>query len=217
MSLKKPGRFRNSLTFRLTLWYAGIFTVSSFAAFFLFYQLITSVIQEKTDQDLLNQAGQFSTVLRERGIGAVETSPLRSPGSRREKGLLPPSLPDGQAFSSSNMAYWEDIPIRKEAIENLLGGAGRVIETAVLTSRKDQVRILYAMIGPGIILQVGQSMENYTRIIDAFRGFFSLRWPAHRLGDGGRLVHGPRAVSGVEVITRTAQGISGVPSKQGSP
>jgi len=45
MSLKKSGRFRNSLTFRLTLWYAGIFAATSFAAFFLFYTLITSVIQ----------------------------------------------------------------------------------------------------------------------------------------------------------------------------
>ena len=57
MSLKKPGRFRNSLTFRLTLWYAGIFAVSSFVAFFLFYALITSVIQEKTDQELSESGG----------------------------------------------------------------------------------------------------------------------------------------------------------------
>ena len=70
------------------------------------------------------------------------------------------------------MAYWEDIAISKEAIGQLLGGAGRVIETVIPTSRKDQVRILYAMIGPGVILQVGQPMENYTRIIDAFRGIF---------------------------------------------
>ena len=211
MSLKKPGRFRNSLTFRLTLWYAGIFAVSSFAAFFLFYQLITSVIQEKTDQELLSQAGQFSTVLRERGIGAVENFALFEAQAAGEKKVFFRLLyPTGQAFSSSNMAYWEDIPIRKEAIGNLLGGAGRVIETAVLTSRKDQVRILYAIIGPGIILQVGQSMENYTRIIDAFRGVFLVTMALLiGLATGVGWFMARRAVSGVEVITRTAQGISG--------
>ena len=211
MSLKKPGRFRNSLTFRLTLWYAGIFAASSFVAFFLFYTLITSVIQEKTDQELLNQAGQFSTVLRERGIGAVENFALFEAQAAGEKKVFFRLLyPTGQAFSSSNMAYWEDIAIRKEAIGQLLGGAGRVIETVILTTRKDQVRILYAMIGPGVILQVGQSMENYTRIIDAFRGIF-LATMALLIGlaTGVGWFMARRAVSGVEAITRTAQGISG--------
>lgn len=212
MSLKKPGRFRNSLTFRLTLWYAGIFAVSSFVAFFLFYTLITSVIQEKTDQDLLNQAGQFSAVLRERGIGAVENFALFEAQAAGEKKVFFRLLyPTGQAFSSSNMAYWEDIAIRKEAIRQLLGGAaGRVIETVILTTRKDQVRILYAMIGPGVILQVGQSMENYTRIIDAFRGVFLVTMALLiGLATGVGWFMARRAVSGVEAITRTAQGISG--------
>ena len=98
MSLKKPGRFRNSLAFRLTLWYAGMFAASSFVAFFLFYTLITSVIQEKTDQELLNQAGQFSTVLRERGIGAVDIPqhglgmPDQLPSARGLAGVDPAEL-----------------------------------------------------------------------------------------------------------------------------
>jgi hypothetical protein len=101
MSLKKAGRFRNSLTFRLTLWYAGIFAVSSFVAFFLFYTLIISVIQEKTDQDLLNQAGQFSAVLRERGIGAVENLALFEAQAAGEKKVFPrPIWPPGRISSS---------------------------------------------------------------------------------------------------------------------
>jgi heavy metal sensor kinase len=211
MSLKKPSRFRNSLTFRLTLWYAGIFTASSFVAFFLFYTLITSVIQEKTDQDLVNQAGQFAAVLREHGIGAVEKLALFEAQAAGEKKVFFRLLyPTGQAVSSSNMTYWEDIPIRKEAIGKLLGGAGRVIETVILSTRKDQVRILYAMIGPGVILQVGQSMENYARIIDAFQGVFLITMALLiGLATGIGWFMARRSVSDVEAITRTAQGISG--------
>lgn len=211
MSLKKPGRFRNSLTFRLTLWYAGIFAVSSFVAFFLFYQLITSVIQEKTDQDLSNQAGQFAAVLREHGIGALENLALFEAQAAGEKKVFFRLLyPTGQAVSSSNMAYWEDIPIRQDAIGKLLGGTTKVIETVVLTTRKDQVRILYALVGPGVILQVGHSMESYTRIIDAFRGIFLVTMALLiGLATGVGWFMARRAVSGVEAITRTAQGISG--------
>ena len=211
MSSKKPSRFWNSLSFRLTLWYAGIFAVSSFIAFFLFYALITSVIRERTDQELLTQAGQFSTILRERGIGAVENfSLLEAQAAGVKKVFFRLLYPTGQAFSSSNMAYWEDIAIRKTAIDQLLGGSGRVFETVILAARRDQVRILYAMIGPGVILQIGQSMENYARIIDAFRGIF-LATMALLIGlaTGVGWFMARRAVSGVEAITRTAQGISG--------
>ena len=211
MSLKKPSPFRNSLTFRLTLWYAGIFAASSFVAFFLFYALITAVIQEKTDQDLSGQAGQFSAVLRERGIGAAERLALFEAQAAGEKKVFFRLLyPTGQAVFTSNTAYWEDIPIRKEAIGQLLGGAGSVLETVVLATRRDRVRILYAMIGPGVVLQVGQSMENYTRIIDAFRGIFLVTMALLiGLATGGGWFMARRAVSGVEAITRTAQSISG--------
>lgn len=211
MSFGKPSRFRNSLSLRLTLWYAGIFAVSSFVAFLLFYALITSVIRERTDQELIGQAIQFSALLRDRGIGAVETLALREAQAAGEKKVFIRLLyPTGEAVSSSNMAYWKDIPVRKAAIAQLLGSGSRVLETVSLDARGDQVRILYAMIGPGVILQVGQSMENYARIIDAFRGIF-LTTMALLIGlaAGVGWFMARRAVSGVEAITRTARGISG--------
>ncbi|MRR38946.1 HAMP domain-containing protein, partial [bacterium] len=211
MSLKNPSRFRNSLTFRLTLWYSGIFVVSSFVAFSLFYTLITTVIQENMDRDLTNQAGQFSTVLRERGIGAAENFALFEAQAAGEKKVFFRLLyPTGQAFSSTNVAYWKEIAVRKEAIEQLLGGAGRVIETTTVTTRKEKVRILYAMIGPGVILQVGQSMESYTRIFNAFREIFFITMAlliGLAMGVGWFMAR--RAVDGVKTITKTAQSISG--------
>lgn len=210
MFSKRPKRFRNSLTFRLTLWYAGIFAASSCVAFFLFYTLITTITQERTDQDLLKQAGQFSAVLRDQGIRAVENFALFEAQAAGEKKIFFRLLyPDGQAFASSNMAYWEDIAIRKSVIRQLLSGAGRVIETVILTSRRDKVRVLYAMIGPGVILQVGQSLENYTRIIDAFRDVFLITMAfLIALATGVGWFMARRAVSGVEAITRTARSIS---------
>jgi len=211
MSLKKPSRFWNRLTFRLTVWYAGIFAVSSLIAFLLFYTLITSVIRERTDQDLLNQAGKFSTILREQGIGAVVNFAfLEAQEAGVRKVFFRLLYPTGQAFSSSNMSYWKDIDVRKTAIEQLLAGNSHVFETIILQARRDEVRVLYAMIGPGAILQVGQSMENYMRIIDAFQGIFLATMAllvALAAGIGWFMAR--RAVSGVEAITRTAQTISG--------
>ncbi len=211
MSLKKPHSFWKTLAFRLTLWYAGIFTVSSCIAFLLFYMLITSVIRERTDQELLNQVGQFSTVLKARGLEAVESFAfLEAQAAGVKKVFFRLLYPSGLAFSSSNMSYWEDIGIRKTAIEQLLQGSSPVFDTVILRNRRDKVRILYALIGPGIILQVGQSMENHSRIIEAFKRIFVTTMALLiGLAAGVGWFMARRAVSGVEAITRTAQSISG--------
>jgi len=211
MSLRKPHSFWNTLAFRLTLWYAGIFTVSSCIAFLLFYMLITSVIREKTDQELLSQVGQFSTVLEARGLEAVENFAfLEAQAAGVKKVFFRLLYPSGHAFSSSNMSYWEDIGVRKTAIEQLLRGNSHIFDTVILRDRRDKVRILYALIGPGIILQVGQSMENHSRIIEAFKRIFVTTMALLiGLAAGVGWFMARRAVSGVEAITRTAQGISG--------
>jgi heavy metal sensor kinase len=42
----------------------------------------------------------------------------------------------------------------------------------VIPERNHKVRILYGILGPGVILQLGQSMESYTRFIEAFKKIF---------------------------------------------
>ncbi len=211
MSLKKPRSFWNTLAFRLTLWYAGIFTVSSCIAFLLFYMLITSFIRERTDQELLTQAQQFSIVLETRGLEAVKSFAFLEAQAAGEKKVFFRLLyPSGHAFSSSSMSYWEDISIRKTAIEKLLQGSRHVFDTVILRDRGDQVRILYTLIGPGIILQVGQSMESHSRIIEAFKKIFMITMALLiGLAAGVGWFMARRAISGVEAITRTAQSISG--------
>ena len=85
-----------------------------------------------------------------------------------------------------------------------------VFETITIPGRKEEVRILYAMLSPGIILQVGQSMESYSRFLDAFKGIFIVTMTfLIVLAAGVGWFMARRAVSGVEAVTRTAQKISG--------
>jgi len=80
--------------------------------------------------------------------------------------------PTGHAFSSSNMTYWKNIGIHRAAIQQLFSGSPYVFETITIPKRRHKVRILYGTIGPGIILQLGQSMEGYSGFIEAFRRIF---------------------------------------------
>jgi heavy metal sensor kinase len=195
----------------LTLWYAGIFTVSSCIAFLLFYTLITSLILERTDQELLDQVSRFSLLLASEGAEAVTDSAVIEAEAAGVKEVFFRLLSvNGQTFSSSNMSYWKDIDIDETAIKTLLRENNHVFQTITIVGRREKVRILYAALSPSIILQVGLAMESYSRFLDAFqRIFIATMTFLIVLAAGVGWFMARRAVSGVEAITRTAQKISG--------
>jgi len=203
-------RLRNRLAFRLTLWYAGIFTLCSCIAFLLFYTLITSVIRDRTNQELAGQVRRYAAALASEGIEEVaRTAVIETQAAGVRKVFFRLLYANGVAFSSSNMEYWQDISISAAAVQQLLGGAGPVFETVVIPSRRDEVRVLYAMLSPTIIVQVGEVMENYSRFLDAFKGIFVTTMAlVIVLAAGVGWFMARRAVSGIEAVTRTATMIS---------
>jgi heavy metal sensor kinase len=210
MFLKKINSIRHTLAFRLTFWYAGIFMLTSCVAFLFFYFLIASVIRDRTDQDLLGEARTLSSILKVQGMKAVRRQIIFEAQAAGEKKIFFRLLSlDGQEFSSSNMSYWRDIGVGKAAIEQLIGENRPVFNTVSLPDRQHNIRVLYAIVGRNIILQLGQSMENYTRFIEAFRKIFvtsmaSLFIFAAIIG----WFMARRALAGVEAVTRTARQIS---------
>ncbi len=210
MFLKKLDSIRHTLAFRLTLWYAGLFMLTSCVAFLFFYFLITSVIRDRTDQDLLGEARTLSSILKVEGIDAVQRQVIIEAQAAGEKKIFFRLLSfNGQEFSSSNMSYWRDIGVGKAAINQLIREKRPVFDTTSLPDRKHNIRVLYTIIGRSIILQLGQSMENYTRFIEVFRKIFittmaSLFVFAAIMG----WFMARRAVAGVETVTQTARQIS---------
>jgi heavy metal sensor kinase len=211
MPLKRLRSYRKTLAFRLTLWYAGVFAVSSCIAFLLFYTLITSVFRDRTDQELLGKAREFSAALSTRGLETVKSlAMLEAQAAGVKKVFFRLLSSRGEVFSSSNMSYWQDIDIREAAIKQLVRDQRTVFETIAIPNRKDKVRVLHTMIGTGVILQIGQFMEADSRFIDAFKNIFLITMVLLiGLAAGVGWFMARRAVSGVEAVTRTAQEISG--------
>ncbi len=211
MSLsKKLLNVRHSLAFRLTLWYAGIFLVTSCVAFLFFYLLITTVIRERTDQDLLEEVRALVSIRNAQGIQAAKRQAILGAQAAGEKKIFFRFLyPTGIAFSSSNMTSWRDIGIKRSALNRLLEDDQPVFDTIKSPDRQHQIRVLYALVSPSVILQIGQSMENYTRFIEVFRKIFIstmaiLFFVAAVVG----WFLARRALAGVETVTQTARHIS---------
>ncbi|MBI9085408.1 MAG: HAMP domain-containing protein [Desulfobacterales bacterium] len=210
MSFENPPKLHHTLAFRLTLWYAGIFTLASGVAFFFFYLLITSVIREQTDQELLGKVSDLSAVMAVRGIDGVRRVTVIEAQAAGEKKIFFRLLyRSGQVFSSSNMAHWQNIGVSADAVRHLLERGGHVFETVSIAQRPHPVRTVYGFIGQGVILQMGQSLENYARLVAVFRTMFFFTM-------AGILVVAAiigwfmarRAMGGVWTVIRTARRIS---------
>jgi heavy metal sensor kinase len=107
------------------------------------------------------------------------------------------------------MASWRDIGIKRSALNRLLEDDQPVFDTIKSPDRRHQIRVLYALVSPSVILQIGQSMENYTRFIEVFRKIFIstmaiLFFVAAIVG----WFLARRALAGVETVTQTARHIS---------
>jgi len=210
MYSKKWIRWPRTLAFRLTLWYGSIVILLLGVALVLFYLMVTSLLEERSDQELLNQVSTFESIFRAKGIDAVKrVMVLESQAAGERKIFFRLLYLDGAAFSSSNMSYWENIGVAKNAVQQLIDGRLHVFDTVLIPGRKQRVRILYGVIGPSVVLQLGQPMEHASRFIEVFRKIFVGTLSvlsALAILTGWFMAR--KALRGLEEVTRTATEIT---------
>jgi heavy metal sensor kinase len=199
-----------TLSFRLTLWYGVVFSLLSCMAFLFFYVLITTNLRQRLDSRLSDKISEFEAIYNLQGLEEVKGAALIESQAAGEKKIFFRLLyASGVAFSSSNMSYWQEIGINRNAVNRLVKGRSRVYETLTIPGRSDRVRIVYGIIGRGVVAQLGYSMENDTTFIGIFKRIFLVTMSALILT---AVVVGwfmaRRALSGVEAVTRTARQIS---------
>ena len=184
--------------------------MSSCLAFLFFYVLITTNLRQHLDSTLSDKISEFEAIYNLQGLEEVKSAALIESQAAGEKKIFFRLLyASGVAFSSSNMTYWQEIGLNRNAVSQLVEGRSRVYETLTLTGRPDRVRIAYGIIGKGVVAQVGYSMENDTAFIAIFKKIFLITMSALILTAvlvGWFLAR--RALSGVEAVTRTARQIS---------
>jgi signal transduction histidine kinase len=205
----KP-KFHRTLAFRLTLWYAGIFTLISCLTFFSLYLLIESMLQKRVDRSLIQRVDELlsrSEVYDIRVIQQLVTVQAQAAGER--KSFIRLLYPTGVVFSSSNMAYWRSISVDRLAVQELFFGADYVFRDIYLPERKESVRVIYGATSDKIVLQIGQSVAADHRILEAFRRHFMGIMPLLILiAAGFGWFMAKRATSGLAAVIGTARRIS---------
>lgn len=205
-----PDLFK-TIAFRLTLWYAGIFSISSCVAFALFYFLATQTLQEQTDRDLLEKARYFATVIARNGImGASKLAVIEAQAAGEKRIFFRLLYPNGEVFASSHMSYWKDITIDQGAINTLSRTKGHVFTTWLITPNDQKARVLYSFVADNVILQTGVALDFQSKFISAFKTVFIVSMGFIIIFSAvSGLFLSKKALSGVKAITRTANSITG--------
>ncbi|MBU1194934.1 MAG: HAMP domain-containing histidine kinase [Proteobacteria bacterium] len=201
----------NTIAFRLTVWFTGIFAVCATVTFILFYYLAIQTLQHQMDQELLDNASEFTAIIRRNGlIGARELAVVQAQAAGEKMIFFRLLYPTGEVFASSHMSYWKNIKVSTAALRHLVAHENNVFETIQMPQSNQKARILYSLVAKNVILQTGIAMDAYAAFLLAFKkvfigamGFIIL----FSAVAGWLLIQ--KALSGVTRITRTAQDITG--------
>lgn len=204
-------RFFHTLAFRLTLWYGGIFVVSSGLAFIVFYLLISQTIVQHMDQNLRETGARFTTAFSTQGeMGIKRLAAMEARAAGEKKVFYRLLYPDGEVFASSHMLYWDRIPIAKSRLVELLSTGEDQLETLRPRRSEGDVRVLYHFVGNGVILQTGMAMDAYSSFYSGFRQTFLVTMSlVVLLSVLSGWFMAKKALKGVDEVSRTADRISG--------
>jgi heavy metal sensor kinase len=199
---------RHTLALRLTLWYAGIFVGSSILAFSVVYLVLVSTVQERTDDDLEEDLEEFTALMQSGGLDRVRAEvDLEVQGGASDSffGLW---TADGRqllarGFGASSVGVPGEDALR-------LGEADEpILKTLLLPEEELRMRVIQGAIGPGVVLQVGQSLEEDEEFLHAaLHGFLLALAAVLLLGGPIGWFMARRALRGVNEVTRTATRIA---------
>jgi heavy metal sensor kinase len=210
MFSRKRLKLTGKLAFKLTLWYAGIFSISCFAALTVFYFATASAIRQRTDLEILKDAKEFSSTFTNKGRGELKAAMLKEIESEGAGNMFLRLVDrNGEELTFPVGSDWRDSDLGKAAIRRLGGEKEHFFETLAVPGRSHPFRVLTYSIAPGMVIQIGQSLEEDERLMEACSEVLSVTLGLIAvLSAVGGFLFARRALAGVEEVTKAANEIS---------
>jgi signal transduction histidine kinase len=206
MSSSPLDRLSRSFTFRLSLGYAGLFTLSTAILFCLLYLLMASTLEHK-DHDIIEaRLREFQVVYSHGGLAAMQDLIQGSRDSEKAKSffvrlagnrgsvLLLAAPDDWVRFDPTALAPGADL--------------SRLVWLRIPKDEQRDFMIAQVRLADGSILQVGRSTNNRQTLLDPFlRNFLLVMTPTLLFGVliGAFFAH--RAIKPVREVVATARSI----------
>jgi signal transduction histidine kinase len=170
MSLEFLERLRKTIGFRLTLWYAAIFILSSLALFILAYLFLASSLRQKDHELILSKLKEFEVQYRTGGFKAIRREiKLEQDAGKPNAFFIRLADPANRTIFLNLPDQWADFDLK-----SLETGAGAQQGWTRLRSKDDEngLEIATSRLANRAILQVGKNTESREDLLETFRGIF---------------------------------------------
>ena len=211
MSFQKIGNFSQTLSFRLTLWYAGIFMVSTLLLLLFFYHYIARQILLEVDAQLEEEIVEFQTILHEGGLPQVRLYLVIEVESETESTFFRLiSMADGKEVAMETNFQVTDKKLLDNILISLKNTAENIFQTITISGYPNNLRVVTGKIGQGFALQVGTSFVHDEKVLALFKRLaFFVAFPFLIVSAVIGWFLARRALKDVEQVTLTAEKIAG--------
>jgi signal transduction histidine kinase len=175
MSLRKILDLKNTLLFRLTVLYAGMFIVLSLVAFvFIYYRLQTFTI-DSIDEELWEEIKVFKALMGSEGLKGVkeELTEATAKDNPDEEFYRIVDF-NGEVLAQSDMSSWGSLDKNSLKPAFYTGGADHRFTTLAIPNREFKARMVSAVIGPTTVIQIGETLREKEEYFKILRNMFAL-------------------------------------------
>ena len=210
MCLRKMHSLKDSLSVRLTFWYALIFAVSSLLILVIFYHRVAYIAMEGMDQELAEELIEFTDMYIDVGYDHVIREMNREAASEdTDKIFFRLISNSGKVLATTPMESWGHIKVSPDFVRMTITENTPVFDTIDLAHREHQIRSIYGQIGPSLIMQIGLSLEENEEYLHIFKNLvFMLLLPLFIVAALIGWFMAKKALSGVDEVTHIASEIS---------
>ena len=200
---------RFGLVFRLTAWYAAIFTVSCVLVGAVVYGILIRDLHIRMDEGLRNEAQEFASIFKTESLETFKNDITRE-GILEGIDKIFVRLADAQGneIVATDRSAWRGYAIDDLIHTPMADGEIRLV-TLNDSVTGNAARVIQMSLGQGRVLQLGESLKDDRQVLLRLRELFAvaLVTVAGCAGLGGWFM-ARRALGGVEAVTRTARAIA---------
>jgi len=164
--LKKKIKLFGTVSSRLALWYAVLFTTASIVSFIAIYVLLSTSLTEREDNELTAELREFELVYNSNRLEFLDSVIKNEAASEGvNQVFIRVTSPEHGILASSDMNNWKDIPVRP-GIDVERGGVH--FESFSSKDHPDGVRMAHQTMKDGNVITIGMNRVDDKAFLNTF-------------------------------------------------
>ncbi len=165
------------MSFRLTSWYVGMFSVLLLLLFAALYLSVETLLERQAGNELADDVDEFRRFYAVGGWDEVIDEIEREMASENPEEVFFRVLDAGSGASyATDLSMWPHLQSLDAAGADLSPGAAPVLSGTRTADEEHGVSVVRAAIAPGVIMEIGESTADQDELMEIILGVFVIAY-----------------------------------------